>query len=426
MRKGRPLRFLSLFSGIEAASAAWVPLGWECVGVAEINPFACAFLAQRHPNVPNLGDITKITEEQIRALGTFDLVVFGSPCQDLSLAGRRKGFDGERSSLFFDAMRIVRWGRQHCGVRFTLWENVVGAFSSNEGRDFAAVVAEMAGLCDVAPPPQGWGTEGCALGDTALLEWCVLDAQWFGVAQRRRRCFALADFGDWANRPPVLLERDSLRGNSAPCRGSGQDVAGTLSARTQGGGGLGTDFECAGGLQPVVQPFDVANTLTARMAKGMNSDVNEGQTPVIAFDARQDPVSSPYVAGALGSTLPQAQSVAIRGREGGGTVELGGDVAGCLRASGGGGDKAHVLIGMQVRRLTPTECERLQGFPDGHTAVTYRGRAAPDSPRYTALGNSKAVPCVGWIGRQIEAALAYETKEGAGHEGSECSLGEVR
>jgi DNA (cytosine-5)-methyltransferase 1 len=250
------MRFLSLFSGIEAATQAWAPLGWECVAVAEIEKFPCAVLAHHYPDVPNLGDVTKITEADIFALGQIDLVVFGSPCQDLSIAGKRKGFtddDGQltRSGLFHVAINIVRWARVHGRCRFALWENVPGAFSSNEGRDFAAVVMQLAGLESLAVPPKGWGTEGCAVGTEALVEWAVLDAQWFGVAQRRRRVFALADFGDWTSRPPILLEPDRLRGDRAPCREAGQTVAPTISARTKGGGGLGTDFDCDGGLLPV-------------------------------------------------------------------------------------------------------------------------------------------------------------------------------
>lgn len=180
------MRFLSLFSGIEAASEAWVPLGWECAGVAEIDPFACAVLAHRHPHVPNLGDISKVTEMQVAALGHIDLVVFGSPCQDLSCAGKQKGLSGERSGLFFPAIDIISWCRIWCGTRFALWENVPGAFSSSAGRDFAAVVGALAGLAGTSVPPKGWGTEGCAVGTEAMVEWSTLDAQWFGVAQRRR------------------------------------------------------------------------------------------------------------------------------------------------------------------------------------------------------------------------------------------------
>lgn len=225
------MKYLSLFSGIEAATAAWTSLGWECAAVSDIDPFACAYLKQCHPEVPNLGDVTLITESDIAALGTIDLVVFGSPCQDLSVAGKRKGLDGERSGLFFAAMRIVGWARQHGGCRFALWENVPGAFSSNSGGDFAVVVGQMAGCESLDVPPKGWGTEGAAIGSQGMVEWSVLDAQWFGVAQRRRRVFALADFGDWASRPPILLEPESLRGDSAPSREAGQGF--TRFARQQ-------------------------------------------------------------------------------------------------------------------------------------------------------------------------------------------------
>ena len=222
------MKYMSLFSGIEAATVAWQPLGWECVAVAEIEPFPAAVLAHHYPAVPNLGDVTKITSEDIAALGKIDLVVFGSPCQDLSVAGKRLGFDGERSGLFTTATRIVRWAREHCGCRFALWENVPGAFSSNQGRDFAVVVEQMAGCRHVEVPKNGWGTEGAALGDDGLLEWSTLDAQWFGVAQRRRRVFALADFGDWASRRPILLEPDSLRGDSPPSREARKETTGSI------------------------------------------------------------------------------------------------------------------------------------------------------------------------------------------------------
>ena len=474
------MRYLSLFSGIEACSVAWAPLGWECVAVAEIEPWPSRALAHHYPDVPNLGDVTKVTEAQIAALGRIDVVVFGSPCQDLSVAGKRKGLDGARSGLFFTAMQIVGWARQWCDCRFALWENVPGAFSSNKGRDFAAVVDAMAGLEGTGVPPKGWGTEGCALGSEAMVEWSTLDAQWFGVAQRRRRVFALADFGDWRNRPPILLEPESVRGDTAPSREAGQDIT-----------------------------HSVAPCLTSSGRGVERTGDTRGQDPVIAV------------------------SVALRGREGGGTAELGGNVAGTLRASGGGGDKPHVLTGLQrpvlsastgdvshlpaiafnsnaqpdemkfdehvsapltcsqysavaigcdtyngsltgdvaatlgtqsgdglssgpsvlqpgavaigfdilgtpasevaratevhtplrarvpgqlenstvtmvasgmrVRRLTPVECEKLQGFEPGYTAIP----KAKDGPRYKALGNSMAVPVMRWIGRSIDYAMLW-------------------
>jgi DNA (cytosine-5)-methyltransferase 1 len=168
---------------------------------------------------------------------------------------------GARSSLFHEQLRIFHAARKHCGARWLVWENVPGAFSSHAGRDFAVVVGSMAGAGLVAPA-DGWGSEGMAVGENGLVEWCVLDAQWFGVAQRRRRVFAVLDTGDWASRPPVLLERDGLRGDFAPSRETGEDVAPTISARTSGGGGLGTDFDLDGGLIPA-WPAEVACTLNA-------------------------------------------------------------------------------------------------------------------------------------------------------------------
>lgn len=227
-------RFLSLFSGIEAASVAWKPLGWECVAVAEVEPFPCSVLAHHYPGVPNLGDVTKITQEQIQSLGNIDAVVFGFPCQDLSIVGKRAGLhkDGKvtRSGLFFDAMRIVRWS----AARWAIAENVPGLFSHGGGLTFAAVAGEMAGVQpDV--PQGGWQNSGFLAGPKGLVEWAVLDAQFFGVPQRRRRVFLVLDSGDWAGRPPLLLDRESLLGNPPPRREARQRVAGGVEVGPSGG-----------------------------------------------------------------------------------------------------------------------------------------------------------------------------------------------
>jgi DNA (cytosine-5)-methyltransferase 1 len=379
--------YLSLFSGIEAATTAWDPLGWECVAVSEIEPFPCAVLAHHYPDVPNLGDVTTITEEDIRLLGPIDVVVFGSPCQDLSVAGLRKGFICEstdtltRSGLFFIAMRIVTWARKHCGCRYALWENVPGAFSSSKGRDFAAVVEIMAGLENLPVPPNGWGTEGVAVGTEGLVEWAVLDAQWFGVAQRRRRVFALADFGDWVNRPPILLESESLRGDSPPRREAGE-VAPTIPARSLGGGGLGTDFDCDGG---VIQTFD------------FQSSGEYGTANVAATLSARDYKSAKDLA-VTHSSAAIAVRTAQTGSNGWGINTDG--TAYTLDSA-----QQAIATSMQVRRLTPIECERLQGFPDDFTKIPWRNKPAkscPDGPRYKALGNSMVVPVMAWIGIRID------------------------
>lgn len=236
LNQGGVMRFLSIFSGIEAASVAWEPLGFEPVAFAENDKYCSALLRERYPNVPNLGDVTRITEAQLRALPAFEILIGGSPCQDLSVAGKRAGLGGERSGLFFEQQRIFHAARAIHGTRYQLWENVPGAFSLNQGRDFAVVVGAMAGTT-IAAPGVGWGSEGVALGDHGLVEWAVLDAQWFGLAQRRRRVFALLDTGDWWNRRPILLERDGLRGDHPPCREPGQRTAERAAGGADGCGG---------------------------------------------------------------------------------------------------------------------------------------------------------------------------------------------
>lgn len=487
------MRFLSLFSGIEAASVAFEPIGGVPVAFSEIEPFPCAVLAHHYPNVPNLGDVTKITEGQIASLGPIDLVCFGSPCQDLSVAGKRKGLvdaatgDVTRSGLFFAAMRIFKWANKHCGARFALWENVAGAYSSNKGEDFAAVVAEMAGLENVRTPENGWGSEGCAVGDNGMLEWACMDAQWFGVAQRRRRVFAVLDTGDWANRPPLLLEPDSLRRDSPPSREAGESVAGTFKACASSGGWRNSaDHAAAGYMQPVAFggnntscPIDVATARNAcasasasgRMdfesetflvqpavcvtgqithtLKAEGFDASEDGTgrgqPIICCHGTQDPCVSEHTAFALGrnnggenaiafaqnsrdevrlmngdcqivgalaaepgmkQTCYVAQQAVGLDQELNGRIEL----AGTLQRKGDGGFEGTVMTpAMQVRRLTPQECELLQGFPPFYTLIPWRKKPAeecPDGPRYKALGNSWAVPNVRWIGARIQAEIS--------------------
>lgn len=348
------MRFGSVCSGIEAATVAWQPLGWQTAFVSEIEPFPCAALAHHYPTVPNLGDMTKFQDWPDAAI---DVLVGGTPCQSFSIAGLRKGLADPRGNLMLTYLAIA----SRFAPRWLVWENVPGVLSSNGGRDFGTFLGGLGAL--------GYG-----------FAYRVLDAQYFGVAQRRRRVFVVANFGDWRRAAAVLSERESLLGNPAPRRESGQSIAPTLSARTKGSGGLGTDFECDGGLI----------------------------TQAIAFNARQDPDSWIERCGPIDTDgTTQAISVNLRGREGGNTAELSGDVATALRASQGGSDKPHVLTGSTVRRLTPLECERLQGFPDNYTNIPFRGKPAADDPRYKSLGNSMAVPVMRWIGRRIAEVEAF-------------------
>lgn len=362
------IRYLSIFSGIEAATVAWEPLGWECVGVCEIDPFPCKVLAHHYPSVPNLGDVTKITEDQIKSLGNIDVVIFGSPCQDLSIAGKQKGFTHEdgsttRSGLFNDAMRIVRWS---C-TRFALWENVPGAFSSNKGADFATVVGEMAGITDVETPKNGWGSEGAAIGDNGLLEWCVLDAQWFGLAQRRKRVFAILDTGNWMDRPPILLEPESLRGNIAPSREAGKNTTSSIRESVNSGICGTLNASCAGTSRTAGQgnelDFCIVDEVAATTTGGTCSGKHVFGTLMANCGTKQwlgnqEALSGDYHVFALaGNTIGRQPE---NGGNGNGYDESG--VSYTMTKT----DQHAVAVSsnMQVRRLTPTECERLQGFPE--------------------------------------------------------------
>lgn len=449
------MRYLSLFSGIEAATQAWKKLGWKCAGFSEIEPFPCAVLEHHYPDIPNLGDVTKITEQQIRNLGFFEVLVFGSPCQNLSVAGNRKGFSGDQSKLFFAAIKVIQWARKHCGLRFALWENVPGAFSSNAGRDFAAVVEHMAGLRNVEVPKNGWGKEGAAVGANGMLEWSVLDAQWFGLAQRRKRVFAIVDFGNWISRSPILLERQSLRGDSPPSREARQDVTTDVATSTYREGGFGGFVETqAGG--------------TVKASGGCLGGGSESLTvayPINTMNCQGRPSDNGRMGLGLGSetdpcptlTMVHSHAVAIAGNIIGRTDGNGGNgngfdesgacytlttndrhavafaeprrARGCdvikncepwptlpAHAGTGGGNVPMVAFNSNqssmVRRLTPIECERLQGFPDDFTKIPYRNKSADDCPngvRYKALGNSMAVNVMAWIGQKIQQAVI--TKE---------------
>lgn len=250
------MRYLSLFSGIEACTVAWHDLGWTPVAFAEFDDFPKAVLKHHWPDVPDLGDVTKITEEQIKALGPIDLLVGGSPCQDLSVAGKRAGLrndDGSltRSGLFDHQMRIFEIARKYNGCRFCLWENVPGSFSSNEGRDFAYILGSMVNR-EVPVPREGWGNSGVCTSDEGdrIVEWRVLDAQYMGVPQRRRRVFALLDTGAWWSRPPILFEPKGLQWNPVQGGEASQGFAARpYAGASENSGGLFDDILRVGSVQ---------------------------------------------------------------------------------------------------------------------------------------------------------------------------------
>lgn len=570
------MKFGSLFSGIEAASAAWLPLGWRCAWVAEIDPFACAALRHHYPDVPNLGDVNRIDPDAVEPVG---LVVFGSPCQSFSVAGKRLGLDDPRGNMALVGLRLI--GRIR--PRWVVWENVPGVLSSDQGRDFGAFLGLLGEL--------GYG-----------FAYRVLDAQHFGVPQRRRRVFVVGYLGDW--RPPaaVLFEPESLRGDSAPRRQAGEDtpagagdgsayslktpsgggtwrgvgadnfVAGSVSSKWAKGAGDPAGDECynliafdprqihhpanhsnpkagdpchslrgVANAEPAIIAFsakdhgaDAGDTAPTLRAGGhTTSHANAGVMPAIChslradgFDASEDGTGrgTPLVCGTIGAEsvrhtnglkseadllVPVAYGIRSDAARAGeaktpspdaeGRVSLRdpgfnvytetaptldssaphavafhenqraetylSDTTGSLNSGGGKPGQGYPAImfdptarqpewsldrpmktdgppavaftaseqangyawerdvyptinaqapndssnlqqgirqGMSVRRLTPGECLKLQGFPPDYLDIQYRGKPAADGPKYRATGNSMAVPVIAWLGRRIQ------------------------
>jgi DNA (cytosine-5)-methyltransferase 1 len=387
----------SVCSGIEAASVAWHPLGWRAAFLSEIEAFPRAVLKHHYADVPLHGDFTTIQAGEYEPI---DLLVGGTPCQSFSVAGLRGGLDDERGNLALEYLRLA----DRLRPRWLVWENVPGVLSSNGGRDFGSI---LGGLVEL-----GYG-----------FAYRVLDAQFFGVAQRRRRMFVVGHLGDWRLAAAVLFERHSLQGHPAPRRLQGEGIAPTISARPSGGGGLGTDFDCDGGL--IATPIlDGAKGRTDKRGSRDGAAIGEPGDPM--FTLRE------------GSA--HAIAFALRGREGGSMPEFGGEQVGALRSTSGGSSRDYVafaenqrnevrelgvagaLAGIRrgdaknetllatsaVRRLTPRECERLQGFPDDYTLIPWRKGVAADGPRYKALGNSMAVPVMAWIGQRIAMVDAIQ------------------
>jgi DNA (cytosine-5)-methyltransferase 1 len=234
------MRYLSLCSGIEAASVAWHPLGWEPVAFSEIEKFPCEVLKHLYPHVPNWGDMTKYKEWPD---ATFDVLVGGTPCQSYSAAGLRAGLDDPRGNLMLTYVAIARRYRP----KWVVWENVPGVFSSNQGRDFGSLLGLLSGR-HIECPPTGWQNSGIIPGYERAygIAWRCLDAQYAGVPQRRRRVFVVGYLGDWRRAAAVLFERHSLSGNTPPRREKGQRVAGTIAKCSFVGGAGGRPEGTAG------------------------------------------------------------------------------------------------------------------------------------------------------------------------------------
>lgn len=478
------MRYLSVCSGIEAVSVAWHPLGWKPLAFSEIEPFPRAVLQHHYPYVPLHGDFTELRHQDW--IVDADILVGGTPCQAFSIAGLRQSLSDDRGNLSLEFIRLadaIDDLRRDAGrsEAFVLWENVPGVLSVQDNA-FGTFLAGICG-CDaplVSPNEYGWSDAGVVAGPKRVAAWRVLDAQYFGLAQRRRRVFVLACGGSdrWRCADALLPIVKGMPGNSAPRRQTGEGIAQTIAARTRGGGGLGTDFDCDGGLihfqgRGTNLEFgrDIAGTLSTSI------DRASGSSPCVA---RCETSRNARIDAETETLIPVG--VALRGRDEGGTAELTGDIMPALRTGGGGGDKPHVLAfsakdhgadtlenlsptlraggfvgshanagvmpaiafrttgnagayetgdcapclgtgtdpshttlltGWRVRRLTPGECLKLQGFPPDYLDIHFRGRPAADGPKYKATGNSMATHVIRWIGQRIKSVAGDQMEAAA-------------
>ena len=378
------MRYASVCDGIGAAHVAWQPLGWECAWTSEIEPFPSAVVDERW-KLKNVGDMTKLTEEQLQHEGPISLLVGGTPCQSFSVAGLRKGLEDPRGNLALRFTQLVGVLRP----TWVVWENVPGVLSSAGGRDFGTFLGALAEL--------GYG-----------FAYRVLDAQWFGVAQRRRRVFVVAHARDWRRAAAVLFERESVFGNP-PTRGKPwQGVAPASLCRADAGrADHGADRACdLIAFHPTQDPISSYDGSTHSMGCGSGGGCC---TQAVAVRTAQTSANGVGVAVELSHTLDQVQGQAVAFKpkywtrnnpKMEGAPRSDGTTFTCL-TNDTGENASCVATAMSVRRLTPRECERLQGFPDDYTLVTYRNKPAADGPRYKALGNSMAVPVMRWIGERI-------------------------
>lgn len=479
------MKFGSVCSGIEAASVAWEPLGMKADWLSEFDAFPSAVLAHHYPSTPNLGNMTTLPRRiLLREISAPQILVGGTPCQSFSVAGMREGLADERGQLtikYVETLDAIDTVRQRAGkpAAIAVWENVPGVLS-DKSNAFGCLLGALAGEGgELHPSGKRWANAGCVYGPERAIAWRVLDAQYFGVAQRRRRVFVVASARTDIDPAQVLFERESMRRDTPPSREKGKgfaaDVAPSLTASGRGvervgetrgqdpvfatpilepgartgvsttdkraGIGVGAPGDPmytlqAGKQHGVAVPYQhvshclnaggmgridyetesfvcqavtgsIAHTLnTANNGKGCSEDGTCRGVPTIAVHGTQDPIHSEHHAHALGRNNGQENAVVF------GTAAR--EVAQTITQNYGkqpdNSDTALgpnlALHGLAVRRLTPVECERLQGFPDGWTDVTYRGKDSPaDGNRYKAIGNSMAVPVMRWIGSRIINAL---------------------
>ena len=359
------MNYLSVCSGIEAATVAWHDFGWKPVGFSEIEKFPSQVLAHHYPQVTNFGDMTKYKEWKLN--DSVGLLVGGTPCQSFSVAGLRKGLEDPRGNLALTYVGIL----DHFRPKWCIWENVQGVLSSGGGRDFGSFLGALGEL------GYGWA-------------YRVLDAQYFGVAQRRRRVFVVGCLGSWQSAAEILFESDCLSRNTQKSRGKRQEItnhvakcAPTLCARDYKGIGS-FDYD-----KIVMQPIPIHAQATQYKGGGANRN-NDGKGNGLGIGKSGDPMNT------LDTSSRHAVAVGFDAYNSAVTGNI-------TKTLDTGSDYHHVpnvySPTMAVRRLTEVECERLQGFPDNYTNIKEN---CPSGVRYKALGNSMAVPVMRWIGNRIK------------------------
>ena len=485
------MRFLSICSGIEAASVAFHPLGWQALAFAEIEPFPCSLLAHHYPQVPNLGDLTRWREWSPQLLAQADVLCGGTPCQAFSVAGLRGSLSDERGNLtltFCHLFDEIDRQRHLCGrpPAVCLWENVPGVLNTDDNA-FGHFLAGLAGEDEpLTPPGARWTDAGYVRGPRRAIAWRTLDAQYFQLAQRRERVFVVASADPAFDPAAVLFELDGLRRDTPPRRGAGEGVARGFETGPSGGQFTNVaptlDTRCKdwpirnqlGVAERVAGVPEVAGSLKVgggkpgpgypavafqpgNLARGAGSAPSMDVFPTLKSDhGRGKSDQDPHVAcqepqaytlhGSREGTQAVASATDTAIQNSSTTVALQiPEVADTLR-SGSSSAKAHGKVNgtdrmtlipsaasqWRVRRLTPEECEMLQGFPVGYTLIPGTSSKkrkgedlsatidylislglprpdaevlahSPDGPRYKALGNSWAVPVARWIARRIDA-----------------------
>ena len=406
------MKYISVCSGIEACTVAWHDLGWEAIAYSDIDPFPVALLQHYYPDVPVHGDFTALQDEDW--IGDADLLVGGTPCQAFSLAGKRQSLSDDRGNLTLQFVRLadaIDNLRQDVGRKpaIIVWENVPGVLST-EDNAFGNFLAGLCG-CDVPiePPREGWSYAGVVSGEKRVAAWRILDAQYFGVAQRRRRVFVCASSGarGWGCADALLPITQSMSWNPRPCRETGKATAPTITASSP--------FSSTGGAQEL-DAYQVVDATGYQGDRIYNTDDAFGTLP--SQGGNNGGGSGGLVAGTLKARDwkgvgfdDQDKLIAIAfnhdaGKFGAAATD---DLTPTLRAKPDQGTGVY-QPSQALRRLTPRECERLQGFPDDYTLIPYRGKTVGDAPRYKALGNSMAVPVMKHIGKQIQKVFGDEEK----------------